>query len=399
MKKLLQINVCSNILSTGKIAESIGRAAMDNGYESYIAYGREHREGSRLTEIKVSSCVNEYEHYIEHRVFDNDGLSSRLATKKLVRIINDIKPDIIHLHNIHDHYLNYKILFEYLNSIDTPVVWTLHDGWNFTGGCKFFGNVNCEEWKNGCQKCKHLKHLLFDRTKMHYDLKRELFTCNKNLTLIPVSNWLAELLKESFLEKTPCRVIHNGIDTKVFHPCVTKNVVDKYGLEGKFVIIGVASPWSERKGLNDFVRIAGMLDDSYQIILVGLNDKQIASIPGNIIGIKRTFNATELAELYSVANVFVNPTYSDNFPTTNIEALACGTPVITYKTGGSPEAVDEKTGVVIPQGDVEALAEAIRKMKEQPLLRDDCRNRAELMFDKEKCYASYIELYNSLINN
>jgi len=398
MDVLLQINIVNNLLSTGKIANGIAAVAESNGWESYIAYGRDAKPGVSR-EIRVGSMLDEYEHYAEHRLFDNDGLASRCATKRLVRQIEELKPDIIHLHNIHDHYLNYRILFEYLNSIDTPIVWTLHDCWNFTGGCGYYDSIDCMKWKTGCDRCPMKSHKLFDRTRIHYDLKKELFANNKNLTLVPVSNWLAEPLKVSFLKDKPVKVIHNGIDTTVFHPCEVQKVNEKYGLTEKFVVIGVASPWSARKGLNDFVKLSGMLDNSYQIILVGLNDKQIASLPKNVIGIKRTSNAAELAELYSRADVFANPTYSDNFPTTNIEALACGTPVITYKTGGSPEAIDEKTGVVVPQGDVEALAEAIWEMRANPLSREDCRKRAVECFDKEKCFGQYVALYNSLVCN
>lgn len=397
MPKLLQINIVSNLLSTGKIANGIAAVAESNGWESYIAYGRTAKPGVSR-EIRVGSMLDEYEHYVEHRLFDNDGLASRYATKRLVRQIEELKPDIIHLHNIHDHYLNYRILFEYLNSINTPIVWTLHDCWNFTGGCGYYDSIDCMKWKTGCDRCPMNRLRLFDRTRMHYNLKKELFSVNKNLTLVPVSNWLADPLKESFLKDKPVKVIHNGIDTTVFHPYDVKQVNEKYGLTEKFVVLGVASPWSARKGLNDFVKLSGMIDHSYQIILVGLNDKQIASLPKNIIGIKRTSNATELAELYSRADAFANPTYSDNFPTTNIEALACGTPVITYKTGGSPEAIDEKTGVTVSQGDVEALTDAIREMRANPLSREDCRKRAEEMYDKEKCFGEYVMLYEELIH-
>jgi len=398
MPKLLQINIVSNVLSTGKISEGIASVATRNGWDCYVAYGRSAKAGTSK-EIHVGSKLDEYEHYAEHLLFDNDGLASRSATKKLINQIRDIQPDVIHLHNIHGHFLNYKILFEYLDSIETPVVWTLHDCLSFTGGCAYFDMIPCDKWKTSCEKCPIRKGKLFDRSSYHFNLRKRLFTAKKNLTMVPVSNWIAEPLKESFLKDKPIHVIHNGIDLSVFKPLPTESVKLKYGISDEFVIIGVAAPWSARKGLPDFVKLRDMLSNDYRIILVGLSDQQIKDLPDGIIGIKRTSNATELAELYSSADVFVNPTYSDNFPTTNLEALACGTPVITYKTGGSPEAIDSKTGVVINQGDVTALANTIMYMKANPYSSEACRKRAEEYFDKDKCFEKYIKLYNSVIYN
>lgn len=400
MPKLLQINVCSNWGSTGKIAEQIGLCAQAHGWESYVAYGRASNPSQNKL-IKVGSKLDVYEHYAENRIFDNDGLASRWSTKKLVKTIAELKPDIIHLHNIHDHFLNYRILFEFFNSINTPVVWTLHDCWNFTGGCAYFDSVDCMRWKSGCGQCPLRKNKFVDRSQMHYQLRKNLFG-SKNLVLVPVSNWIGGFLSESFLKDKPVKVIHNGIDISRFKPFDNSRVNEKYGLADKFVVIGVALPWSARKGLDDFKKMAERLDDSFRIILVGLSDEQMKSLPEKVIGIKRTSNVTELAELYSAADVFVNSTYSDNFPTTNLEALACGTPVITYRTGGSPEAIDENTGAVVEQGNLGALCEKIKDFKSTDFKKNHsaaCRKRAEECFDKDKCFEKYIELYEQILAN
>lgn len=389
MPKLLQINVTANWGSTGKIAEQIGLKAMEHGWESYIVYGR-NSNPSKSKLIKVGCMLNVYEHYLENRLFDNEGLASRIPTKKLIKQIEKLKPDIIHLHNIHDHWLNYKIIFEYFNSIDTPIVWTQHDCWAFTGGCGYFDAIDCKEWQNECLKCLIKKSEILNRSNYHFENKKKLFSKIKSLTFVPVSNWLGDIMKISSQGNREIQVIHNGIDIQQFRPILSNN-------GNKFRVIGVALPWSKRKGLDDILKLRALLDDQYEIILVGLTEKQIKNMPNGIVGITRTSSIEELARLYSSANVFINPTYSDNFPTVNIEALSCGTPVITYKTGGSPEAIDANTGVVVEQGDVIAMADAIKQMKLNPLSSEACRKRAVEYFDKNKCFDKYIDLYEKLL--
>jgi len=386
---ILQVNVTANWGSTGRIAEQIGLAAMEAGWESYIAYGR-HLNDSASRLIKVGSYPIVLEHYVEHRLADNEGLASRCSTKRLIDQIKEISPDIIHLQNIHDHYLNYQILFEYLNSTSIPVVWTFHDCWAFTGHCHYFDAAECDKWMNKCYSCP-LSRTLLDRSTRNFLLKKTLFTSNQNLTIVPVSYWLKDHVMNSFLKEKNIRVIHNGIDINRFHPL--------HKVHGQiFTILGVSNVWEERKGLKDFVRLRELLDDSIHVRLIGLTPDQIKQLPEGIEGMTRTSSVEELVEAYSSADVLVNPTYADTFPTVNLEALACGTPVITYQTGGSPEAVDENTGVVVPQGDVKALAAAVMRMKDVPLSRKACRTRAEEYFDKDKCFRKYIELYEELLN-
>ena len=367
MSKLLQINVTANWGSTGKIAESIGLSAINKGWESYIAYGR-YSNPSRSQMISIGTLLDTYWHYGVQRIMDNEGLCSTQATKNLVREIQRIKPDVVQLHNIHDHYLNYRILFEYLNLTNIKVVWTFHDCWAFTGHCFHFVTKGCEKWKTGCHHCplrNEYPKTLLDNSRRNYELKEKLFTANKNLTIVPCSEWMEGFVKESFFKDKKITTIHNGVDVDTFAP------IPSHQRNDKFRIIAVSSVWTKAKGLFDIYKLREMLPVEIEIMMVGLSEEQLKSLPGGIKGIQRTQNVQELVRLYNEADVLINPTYADTFPTVNLEALACGTPVITYQTGGSPEAVDEKTGFVIPQGDVPALLKAILKVRDVNIKRAD----------------------------
>jgi glycosyltransferase involved in cell wall biosynthesis len=398
MPTLLQINVTANWGSTGKISEQIGVVAQKHGWDSYIAYGR-HMNPSRNKLIKIGTKINVYLHYIESRFFDNEGLASRIATRSFLKVIDKIKPDLVHLHNIHDHYLNYRILFEYLNRYDIPVVWTFHDCWAFTGHCFHFVTKKCERWKVECYDCplkNECPKTFLDKSKDHYNLKRDLFCNCKNLTIVPCSDWMYSFVQQSFLKNKRIQVIHNGIDLNVFKPLSSQYRSNR----NKFNVLAVSNVWNVGKGEIDIYKLRSILnEDEYEITMVGLSVDQVEKLPAGIVGIQRTQNLNELVQLYSHADVLINPTYADTFPTINIEALACGTPVITYETGGSPEAVDEKTGIVIEQGNIDALVEAIKQMKEKLFSSIDCRKRAEENFDKDKCFKKYIDLYESIIKN
>lgn len=411
MPVLLQINVDSALYSCGKICEDIAIVAQSKGWDTYIAYGREHKAGVNH-EIKVGSMFNVYEHFAEQRLFDNEGRASRLPTRKLVKKIEELKPDVIQIHIIHDHWLNYRILFNYLSSIKTPVVWTLHDCWPFTGGCFYYDLENCDKWRTKCEKCPQKRALFFSQTEKQFKMREEIFSDTQNLTLVPVSYWLANATANSLLKERKIVTIQNGINLSLFKP----SPVVRNNKETK-EIIGVAALWDRRKGLDDFIRLRSMLPPEYHITLVGLKNEQIERLPEGITGIRKTHNVQELVDLYTKADVFVNTTYSDNFPTTNIEALACGTPVITYNTGGSPEAICDdlsqidsnnatlfKTGAVVPQGNLLELVRAIKNItgkqeNERFARRVECRKRAERLFDKNINFERYITLYEELISN
>lgn len=396
-KTLLQINVTANWGSTGKIAEQIGLCAMRHGWESFIAYGRM-MNPSKSKLIKVGTDFDVYEHYAEGLFLDNEGLASRRATRAFLRQVDEIRPDVVHLHNIHDHYMNYRLLLEYLAERKIPVVWTQHDQWATTGHCMY--NVcGCERWKDECHDCPLSKWYSLDRSRRNHRLKKRLLAEIPSLTIVPVSEWLGNNIRQSYLKNRPMEVIHNGIDIHTFRPQPTE-AHERYGIDKrKKIVLGVAAVWDARKGLSDFYTLAQRLPaDEYAIVIVGQRTEKVRDINGGcqMVFIDRTQNALELAQLYSSVAVFVNPTYQDNYPTTNLEAIACGTPVITYKTGGSPESVDRTTGMVVNQGDVDALEKAVCRLASGNYM-EACRRKAEREFDNTRCFNPYIYLYNKLI--
>jgi glycosyltransferase involved in cell wall biosynthesis len=402
--KLLQLNADVNTGSTGRIAEDIGKVLISKGHESYIGYGRGKRPSqSRL--IRIGNQWDLINHGLKTAIFDRHGFGSVNATKALIKEIDNIKPDAIGLHNLHGYYLNIEVLFDYLDKLNIPVIWTLFDCWAFTGHCSYFDDISCKKWIAGCFSCpktnKYPSSYLIDNSRRNFQDKRSLFTKVKNLHIIVHSQWLKELVEQSFLKIYPVHHIFSGIDLEVFKPVPGIDIERKYSIFGKKIILGVASKWSTRKGLSDFLQLKKYLSEDYILVLVGLAKKQIDTLPSGVIGITRTESVSDLAAFYSAAHVFVNPTWQDNFPTTNIEALACGTPVITYNTGGSPEAIDEQTGFVVEKGDIIGVAGAIQKIMQKgkehfsPL----CRNRAKKLYNKNDRYLDYLQLYESLLTN
>lgn len=401
MKTLLQINTVVNSGSTGRIAEEIGQIAMANGWQSYIAFGRNERP-SKSQLIRIGSDLEIKMHGLKTRIFDLHGFGSIKATKRFVEKIIEIKPDIIHLHNIHGYYLNIEILFNFLANAKIPVIWTMHDCWPITGHCTHFEFIGCEKWKTQCYSCPQLKEypasLLSDNSKQNYLQKKKLFTSVNNLKIIPVSDWLQNILHQSFLAPFVGPVIKNGIDTDTFKIKNANVIRLKHGLENSFLILGVANVWNNRKGLQDFFELSKILPEDCRILLVGLSKTQIKNIPENIIGIEKTENTDELASYYSMADIFINPTYEDNFPSTNLEALACGTPVLTYKTGGSVEAITQETGFVTEQGDINAIMTVISKLRNNRnfFKSKNCRNLAVNQYNKEISFLKYFKLYEQI---
>lgn len=389
--KLLQLNVTANWGSTGRIAEGIGSAAIARGWESVIAYGR-YKNPSRSRLIKVGNQLDVYAHYAKACLFDGEGLGSRRATKRLLNQIEHLSPDIIHLHNIHDHWLNYPILFEYLASVDVPIVWTFHDCWAFTGGCAYFDLQSCERWETECSNCP-LRNNKIDRSRAQFIIRKELIaSLSDRITIIPVSHWLEKYCRQSILNQCKITLIHNGIDTEAFR-------FDNHRAN-KLTILGVANVWNNRKGLIDFFKLRSLIPEDYaDIVLVGLSESQIQALPKGIRGLSKTQNINDLVNIYCQSAVLVNPTYADNFPTVNLEALACGTPVVTYRTGGSPEAIDENTGLVVEKGDVNGLAHAVQYVLDNPerFSRETCRNRAVENFNKDTQFDKYISLYDRIL--
>ena len=322
--KLLQINTALNWSATGRIAEQISSLAKSLGWDCYTAHGARYVLGESVAnDISTDFILNDYLDAATSMLGGRHGLGSKFVTRELVKRIDIISPDIIHLHNIHGYYLNYPILFRYLAQAKTKVVWTLHDCWTMTGHCTHFDEIGCEKWKSQCYDCPLLhsgyKSFFFDRSRSNYQLKKELFTSVPDMTIVTVSEWLKGKVEESFLKKYPVRVIRNGIDLDVFKP-VTSALREKLQIaNGKIVLLGVASAWGKGKGLDEFCELSK--NDTFQVILIGGDDSVKKHLPDNIIALKRTTDQKELAAFYTMADVYVNPTHCDSFPTVNLEAL------------------------------------------------------------------------------
>lgn len=399
---IVQINLSQNQGSTGKIAEQIGVLAKSKGHEVYIASGR-HFNKTELHPIKIGGKFDVLWHVFISHFIDGDGKGSYLSTKRLVNQLSRINPDIIHLHVIHESYINYPILFKYLKEANIPVVWTFHDCWAFTGHCCHFDYIGCNKWKTVCKDCpagKNFKKLEFFHTsKSNFEKKKRLFTSIKDMTIVPVSEWLSGLVSESFLAKYDVKVIKNGIDLNVFKP-VDSNLREKLGWKEAFVVLGVANGWGKKKGFTDFVTIAKK-NPTWRFVMIGLPKHLHDSVPDNILAIQFTKNQAELAEYYSMADVYLNPTYEDTYPTVNLEAIACGTPVVTYNTGGSPETIGNGTGYIVDKGDISGLEMSmIRIMSNtKSYYIKTCRRHAEMNFNCNDKFKEYIDLYEVVISN
>ena len=401
MKTIIEING-SNYGSTGNIAINIAKTARKNGYDVY-----------NFCNISRESLKHTYQNQIYYGIWLERIISERLSyitglrdhfnifgTIDLILKIKKIKPDLIHMHVLHDNFLNFKILFQFLGTINIPVIWTFHDCSSLTGQCPCFDIVNCEKWKTICNNCPQVhvepKSLIFDTTKLMWKYKRKCFTSIKNLTIVTPSKWLSNLVYQSYFKSFDIRIINNGIDLNVFKP-INSDFKTKYKIESKYLLLGVANYWGKRKGLDVFIELAKTLSSDFQIVLVGTNDDVDKILPPNIISIHRTFNKQELVEIYSSADLFVNPTREDNFPTVNIEALACGIPIVTFNTGGSPEIIDQTCGFVVEKNNINALVEKIiYTCKNKPFNKDSCIKRSQC-FDMNETFIKYVNLFNEKI--
>lgn len=400
MKKLLQINpVIKENTSTGKIMRTLGELAQAAGWESYVAYSRA-RDGvpphsSRL--VPVGNKADLLLHWVATRLFDAHGLASRLATRRFVARLRELNPDVIHIHNIHGYFLNYKILSRALAQMGKPVVWTVHDCWLYTGHCYHYASAGCERWKTGCHHCPQKKAFpasrLLDRSRRNWEDKKKAFCSIPGLTLVTVSRWMKGEIARSFLGGVRCEVIHNGIDLDTFRPSPSAETALAYGT----YYLAVASIWLPEKGLQDLEKLSSVLDADERLVVVGKRPSG-HRFPRNVVCLERTADAAALAALYTEAVALVNPTWQDNYPTVNMEAIACGTPVVSYRTGGSPESITPQTGRVVEQGDVEGLAEALHAIRRQGKehFSEACRSYALAHFRAQDRFNDYIQLYESL---
>ncbi len=394
------INTVIGTGSIGRIACGTADEILSHGGEVLLCRGRGD-EVSGYDNYRIGSDADMYMHGVLSRITDRHGAYSTGATKRLIARLEEYKPDLIQLHNVHGYYVNYKLLFEWLKKSEIPVVWTLHDCWSFTGHCVHYEYRGCEKWKDGsCGSCPEKKvypaSLICDASKKNYSDKKSAFTGIRGMHLVTPSHWLESQVKESMLSEYPVRVINTGIDLGVFRP-FGSDIREKYGIGDRVLLLGVANPWRDRKGMFDMAKLALRLDpEKYAIAMIGLKKSQMNLLPPAILKIGHTDSVEELVRWYSAADIYVNLTYEDTFPTTNLEALACGTPVITYRSGGSPETVDDATGVVTEKQDLKAVMAAIELLgKKQTGITGDCLARAGA-YDRKDRFREYYELYQEI---
>lgn len=395
--KIVQINATCGVGSTGKICLAISELLTENSVENYII----HSGSTNRYHLGISCANKQYTRFqaMKSKILGNYGFNSRKATETIIEQLEQINPDIVHLHNIHGHDCNLDILFKYFKQKRTKLIWTFHDCWAFTAYCPHFTFVMCDKWKIRCNNCPQKKKfsLFFDRSMELYEKKRKLFS-NLDLTIVTPSKWLANTVKQSFLSNYTVKVIYNGIDLDVFKPVVS-NFKKNYGIiDGKYIVLGVAFAWDVRKGLDVFIELYHRLPkNKYQIVLVGTDEKLDKRLPIGIISIHRTQNQMELTEIYNAADVFVNPTREEVLGLVNIEALACATPGVTFNSGGSPECYDDNCGTFVTYNDIDKLEnEIIRICTTKPYSREQCVKKAK-EFDKAELFKEYIELYERVI--
>ena len=405
--KVLQINTrYYNGGSTGRITFDLKKVMEANGIESYVAFGFGYnpKDDEKENVYRIESDRALFISKLWTKATGHHGFNNKGETRKLLAWIDEIKPDIIHMHNIHNHYVNVRMLLEYISTKNIPCVLTMHDCWTFTGHCAYFDFSGCDKWKTGCNHCPSLRDYPktfapIDPSSWNYKMKKKLFT-PLNITFVSPSQWLCNLQQQSFLKDKPCVVINNGVDMSVFHP-IKSNVREEYGIGNRKMILAVAGGLATRKGKDYLLKLPSLLNDDEVLVLVGLKNGQETLLPttNKVIGIQRTKTPDELVGLDSEADVFINPTLEDNFPTTNIEALACGTPVVTFKTGGSWECVDETTGRIAKKGDIDDLLAKIRDVlsKGKMHFKEVCVRKAQNMYNKDIQYRKYIELYCKIL--
>lgn len=360
--RALFINAVCGVGSTGRICIDTAKQLESEGYDVKIAYGRGTvPEKYQKYAVRIGGKPDVYWHALMTKLFDQRGYWSRRATRNFLKWADKYDPDLLWLHNLHDHFINIEMLFEWIKARpNMQVKWTQHDCWAFTGGCMHFVKFNCNGWKSGCKHCPKTRKKTFVRNEAaNFFNKQKAFTGVKNMTVVAVSKWIGDLASEGLLKEYPIEIRYNEIDRSIFKP-TESDFREKHRLSDKKIVLGVSAVWDKSKGYDDFVKLADMLDDRYKVVLVGMSKKQLKSLPESLLGIEKTGNVTELAGIYTSADVFVNLTYADTYPTVNLEAQACGTPCITYRTGGSPESVPPEN--VVEQGDLDAVVNRVKEL-------------------------------------
>lgn len=398
--RIFQLNTVCGIKSTGRIAAEIGKLVEADGGECLIGTGANFvPDPAKHMAVKTLSVPKRKAYSLLIRWLDAEGCFNWFGTWKLTRKMESFRPDVVHLHNIHGGYLHAGMLFRYLKKKNIPVVWTLHDCWPFTGHCAYFDYSGCERWQTRCHDCPQLHSYPVcrgvDGSGRNHIRKQKQFTSLPNLTMVAPCRWMTEPLGKSYMKDYPVRVIYNGVDLKSFRP-VESDIRKRFGVENGKLVLAMASDWDERKGLRYLIKAAEKLGGDYHFVVIGLSKAQVDALPKGMVGIEHTANVEELVQWYSAADCLANPSMEDNMPMVNLEALACGTPIVTFRTGGCPEAVDEKTGIVVEKEDVDGLCEGIRRITPKTEeCKAACLERSK-MFDAASTFENYLKLYKEL---
>lgn len=389
--KVLQINTVYPQGSTGKIANEIHNLCLEQGIECMTAYRYKYDNCIPKDTKTVSSYLDCHIHNRLSRWTMMQGYFSYFKTRKFLHWIKKYNPDVVHLHNIHGSFINHRLLFRYLKKHHHKVIWTLHDCWALTGGCAYYDMVECNKWKTLCSTCPQCTGFL-DCTKFMHKRKIKWFSSVQNMLLIANSEWTASQVKLSYLKQYPVKVIYNGVNLSVFCP-TESDFREKHGLNERKIVLGVAFDWGERKGLDVFIELAKRLPKEYIVVLVGTNEEIDKQLPMSIMSIHRTQDQRELAAIYTAADVFVNPTREEAFGLVNIEALACGTPGVTFRTGGSPECYDNTCGIVVEKNDIDAMEREIRRICDTKPYDSAACVAFSHNFDMYDRYQEYVDLY------
>lgn len=401
--RVLQINAVYGFSSTGRTTLELTNALIEQGHEAYVAYSN-----ATITShngYQIGGVLEKKIHGFLSRLFGNQGYYSTYSTTKLLEYIDTINPDIIHLRNLHDNYINVRKLMNYIAEHNIAVVVTLHDCWFFTGRCCYYTEDNCFKWKESCGSCPRLKKdnvsWFFDRSRKMLKDKEQWYSKINKFAVVGVSDWITYEARKSILKNALLiKRIYNWIDLEVFKPQDTIVLRKKLGLEKTFVVLGVSQRWSQQKGLDVFIELANKVQDNTKIVLIG-SIPNGTILPQNVICIGTTNSVAELAMYYSMADVFVNPSIQETFGKVTAEALASGTPAIVNNSTANPELIGTGCGYILENTDSTSILEAIKdiRTKDKSCYSSFCISHAKRNFNMSDRIKDYIALYERLIES
>lgn len=398
--KILFIDVNCKISSTGKIVYDLFTECRKEGHEAAICYGR----GTKIDEqniLKFGLDIETYFHAFMTRLTGLTGCYSFFSTRRLLKFMEEFKPDVVHIHELHAYFVNLFPVTDYLKKKNIKTVWTFHCEFMYTGKCGYA--YECEKWKTECGRCPKLRDypssMIFDFTKRMYRDKQKLFKDFNNLTIVSPSQWLADRIKQSFLSDKRINVIHNGIDIRnVFYPRQFDHLKVKHNIKDEKIVLAVAPDlMSERKGGRHILDLAKrMKNENVKFILIGVEDLD-KNFNDNVIALERIGNQQELAEYYSMANVFIICSLKETFSQTCAESLCCGTPVVGFESGAPETVFDKLYATFVPYCDLDSLQEAAQNILNGKNISNECANYGKDAFSKDKMYEEYMNLYKYTI--